>query len=270
MKNNLPDDYESLPKFQQMQYLFSAHIRDPDHIAYNASEIIKGAEPVESRRLRAYEELFFNNLLSFFSGLFPVLNSVLGEERWTQIIREYMQKHKARTPLFHELGQEFLLFLQNEYEPIEQDPQFLYELAHYEWVELALTVEISEKKKMLGGVGADTCIRLSKTAMPLSYEWQVNEISNDFVPDRKPDVPSYFLVFRTEEFQIEFVEISAGLFLLLTALVDNQSLSVYEIVNELAEQTGQNVELLQSFALDVLNKLVDKGVFVTLTAEETI
>jgi len=82
--------------------------------------------------------LFFNNLRGFFSNIFPVLTSIMGNERWLELIREYLQKHDSKTPLFHELGQEFLDFLQNEYESLANDPPFILELAHYEWVELAV------------------------------------------------------------------------------------------------------------------------------------
>ncbi|VAW49801.1 FIG005107: hypothetical protein, partial [hydrothermal vent metagenome] len=126
----------SLPYFQRLQQQFAAHIRDPQNTAYAP----EGELPIESRRLIAYQELFFNNIKSFFSQIFPVCAEILGEERWLDILREYLVKHDAHTPLFHELGQEFLLFLDSEFVPKENDPAFLLELAHYEWVELALSV----------------------------------------------------------------------------------------------------------------------------------
>jgi len=46
----------ALPYFQRLQLQFSAHIRDPQNTAY----VPEGEQPIESRRLIAYQELFFN------------------------------------------------------------------------------------------------------------------------------------------------------------------------------------------------------------------
>lgn len=264
------NNHRTLPKFQQMQYLFAAHIRDPNGVPYDANETIFNAKPIEARRLKAYEELFFNNVHSFFSNLFPVLKECFGEDRWAEIVREYMQKHRARTPLFHELGQEFLLFLQDEFESKASDPIFYYELGHYEWVELELAIEQSETSLYKGSLQLSTQVRLAATAMPLYYEWPVNQISADSMPTEKPISPTCLFVFRKPDYGVEFMEISAGLFFLLSGFLDNQSKTVSEIVEEVAKDTGQDHEALQLFALDILNKLADKGVFVELVAEEPI
>ena len=51
-----------------------------------------------------------------------------------------MREHRCRTPYFSQLGEEFIGWLQDGYRAEEGDPPFLLELAHYEWVELALSL----------------------------------------------------------------------------------------------------------------------------------
>ena len=124
------------PDFQEKQYAFAAHIRDPDNVA--------PPDGIEDRRMAIYRKLFFNNLLNLLATMFPVMRKIHSEEQWQGLIRQFMQHHKAETPYFLQLPEELLSFLQNEYEPTPEDYPFLIELAHYEYVELALSVSTAE------------------------------------------------------------------------------------------------------------------------------
>ena len=86
--------------FQDKQYAFAAHIRDPDHRP--------APEGVEDRRMAIYRELFFNNLRNLLATTYPVLRKLHDDERWERFIRQFMQKHRAKTPYFLELPEEFL------------------------------------------------------------------------------------------------------------------------------------------------------------------
>jgi len=50
--------------FQDKQYAFAAHLRDPDNVP--------APEGIEERRMAVYRELFFNNLFSRFYDLFDL------------------------------------------------------------------------------------------------------------------------------------------------------------------------------------------------------
>ncbi len=108
--------------FQQKQYAFAAHIRDPDH---------NPAPPgIEDRRMAVYRELFFNNLFNLLSSTFPVLKKIHRDDQWRRLIREFMIHHQAKTPYFLEIPQEFLTFLQSTYPGSADDFPFLLERAH--------------------------------------------------------------------------------------------------------------------------------------------
>ena len=87
-----------------------------------------------------YRELFFNNIRNLLANMFPVLRKLRDDDKWHSMIRQFLQRHRADTPYFLQLPQEFLAFLQEEYEPRDDDFPFLVELAHYEYIELALSV----------------------------------------------------------------------------------------------------------------------------------
>ncbi|HWP94124.1 MAG TPA: putative DNA-binding domain-containing protein [Gammaproteobacteria bacterium] len=193
-----------LPRFQEIQYAFTAHIRDPGRFP--------PPPDVEERRMRIYRELLFNNVSQLLAGTFPVLHKVLGDEKWEALIRDYFATHKAHTPLFPEMPRELLDYLEHERGARPEDPPFLRELAHYEWVELALSIEREEPD--LAGVDRDGDLLagvpvLSPLAWPLAYDFPVHRISPEFQPDQPGEVPTFLVVYRDLRDEVGFLEINA-------------------------------------------------------------
>ena len=174
-----------LPDFQKKQFEFAAHIRDPDNVAAPAG--------VEDRRMAIYRELFFNNIRNLLTNMFPVLKKLHTTDKWESMIRQFMQKHRAETPYFLQLPHEFLDFLQNEYKPQDDDFPFLIELAHYEYIELALS--ISEDSNDLSGIDPDgdllanVPVKSTLTWM-YAYQYPVHRISPDNLPTEPADQPA--------------------------------------------------------------------------------
>jgi hypothetical protein len=190
--------------FQEIQYALAAHIRDPQAAA--------APEGIEDRRLAIYRDLFFNNLRDLLGRGFPVLRKIVGPEGWDGLIREFMVQHRCRTPLFLELPREFLTWLREQRKPGPDDPPFLAELAHYEWVELALTVD----ERILSAVTVDPDGDLiegvpvvSPLAWSLAYRFPVHRVSPDFRPAVPDAEPTRLIVVRDRKHQIGFLEINA-------------------------------------------------------------
>ena len=206
------------PGFQAIQYALAAHIRDPQHAAPPAG--------IEDRRLAVYRELFFNNLRDLLGRGFPVLRRISGPEKWDALIRDFMVQHRCRTPLFLELPREFLAWLREERETTPGDPPFLSELAHYEWVELALTVD----ERDLSAVNADPAGDLldgvpvvSPLAWSLSYRFPVHRLSPDFQPLTPGPELTRLVVVRDRGHQIGFLEINAVTARLLEILTEEDA-----------------------------------------------
>ena len=124
------------PPFMQRQYEFAAHIRDPDNQP--------APDDIEDRRMGIYRELFYNNVEGFLSSSFPVLRKLMDDASWHAMARDFYARHRCHSPLFLEIPREFLNYLQHERIDQADDLPFLWELAHYEWVELALSVADSD------------------------------------------------------------------------------------------------------------------------------
>ena len=220
-----------LPDFQRKQYDFAAHIRDPENNPAPTG--------IEQRRLAIYRELFFNNLLKLLSGTFPVLKKLHTRTKWRSMVRQFMVRHHAQTPYFLQIPQEFLAFLQEEYEPEEGDFPFLLELAHYEWAELAMSV--SEESNDFASIDVDGDLLdgvpvKSKLAWNLAYQFPVHRISSDFKPLEPSSVPTYLVVYRRESDELGFMELNPVSAKLLDSIGTNESTSGRDLLLSLAAE----------------------------------
>lgn len=219
-----------LPDFQRRQYAFAAHIRDP--------ESNPAPQGVEDRRLAIYRELFFNNLEGFLSGGFPVLRAITPDERWLAMARDFFARHRCRTPLFPEIGKELLDYLAHERDD-PADPPFLRELAHYEWVELALSVSDADRDPPPADPNGDLLDGIpvvSPLAWALSYRYPVHRIGPDFQPAEPPPGPTHLLVYRDRQDQVRFLEINAVTRRLLELLEEDPDRTGRDAVQRIAEE----------------------------------
>ena len=207
----MPDTIK--PEFMQRQYEFAAHIRDPEHNKVPAH--------LEDRRMKIYRDLFYNNVEGFLSNSFPVLRELMDDNNWHALARDFFAHHQSHSPLFLEISREFLNYLEQERGERPDDFPFLLELAHYEWVELAVSIaDIAEQTVAVDPQGdiLDGTPLLSPVAWPLSYRYPVHRISPDFIPDTPGEQITYLLVYRDDRDEVGFMElnqVSARLFALL-------------------------------------------------------
>ena len=199
----------ALPEFQRYQLAFTAHIRDPKTHPRPAG--------VEARRMKIYNELLFNNIEGFLLACFPVLRKMLGARKWAKLVRAFFATHRSRTPYFRQIPDEFIQFLRNEWTSPEDTPPYLLALAHYEWIELVLSVSNRSADRLFDSAGdlmAGVPL-LNPVLANLHYDWPVHRIA----PRRKvPPAETWMLVFRDAEDRAQFSEINAFTARLLTLL----------------------------------------------------
>jgi hypothetical protein len=212
----MADVADNLEALRERQYAFAAHLRDPQK--YPAPT------DIEDRRMKIYRELFFNNVRRFLGGSFPIAQKILGEDGWSALIRDYYRDHVSHSPLFPDMPREFLNYLSDERaqnQHAENDPPFLYELAHYEWVEAGLS--LAPDPEPLGAINPDGDLLeqppvLLQPAWLLAYNYAVNEIGPDNQPDAPAAQPLHYLVMRDMSDKITFIKlniVSARLYELL-------------------------------------------------------
>lgn len=215
---------------------------------------------IEARRLQIYEDLIYNNIEGFISSGFPVLHSLYTEDDWRRLVRSFMDGHRCRTPYFLEISQEFVRFLMERYNPVPGDPPFLSELAHYEWVELALSVAEGDLPQAVDTENLSSAIPvLSPLAWSLAYRFPVHLIGPGFQPEEAGDAV-YLAVYRDREDDVRFMELNAATSRLLEKVRDNRRETAHGLLSALAPELGMSEQALIPFGLEQLQQFVDASV----------
>ena len=189
------------------QFAFAAHLRDPArHPA---------PDDIEDRRMAIYRDLVFNGLEALLASNFPVIRGTLGDDAWRALVRDFLATHRAKTPLFTEVGQEFVAW-------VSQRDGWLPELAHYEYAELALAISDATvpahdpQGDILAGIPV-----ASPFAWPLAYAWPVHRIGPDDQPGAPPGAPTLLLLRRDAAGDVHVSTLSPLAFRLLQRIDDN-------------------------------------------------
>lgn len=234
-----------------LQRDFAACIREPGR-----EDLPSG---VAARRMQVYRELFFNNVEGLLSSNFPVIRTLYADAAWNALIAEFLRDHRAQTPLFPEIGREFLRWLERRRDDGCADPPFLLELAHYEWAELALSLDEHDIDALphdpAGDVVAGVPV-VSPLAWVLGYRFPVQRISIDCRPTEAPADPTLLLLIRDRRDQVSFLEINALTAALIERLQANADATGAEVVAALlAEVAPGNAGALQQAGCDILRNL---------------
>lgn len=238
--------------FQDKQYAFAAHIRDPENTV--------APEGIEDRRMAIYRTLFFNNLYNLLGTFFPVIRKICTDSQWRHAIREFMKVHRAKTPYFLELPEEFLDFLQNEYRALDDEFPFLTELAHYEYAELALRVSTEENDATDVDPDGDLLVGTpvkSALSWVFAYHYPVHRISKDYLPTEPTEQPAYLAIYRRSDDKVRFLELNPVSAALLDAVENNEAnLSGEKLLGELATKIHYpDIDALIKHGVDALEEM---------------
>ena len=243
----------SQPAFQRAQFELAAHIRNP--------ESNPAPEGIEERRLEIYRSLFFNNIESFIANGFPILKSITDPERWTAMVRDFVHRHQSHSPYFLDIGSEFLHYLQSERIPQPQDPLFMLQLAHYEWVELALDVSVLEFPEVTidGDLLEDRPV-VSPLAWAMSYNYPVHLIGPDFQPTEESADATHIIIYRDRQMQVGFMEINQTTQRLLEILDKDKLTGRAALLQLTAELEYSNPDAILEFGASLLSQLRSKDI----------
>lgn len=243
-----------LPTFQRYQLQFTSHIRNPKSAPRPAR--------VDARRMRVYTEIVFNNLFAAVSACFPVAQQALGKRAWRRLVRGFFADYRASTPLFRQIPEEFLRYL----ETCSDLPPYLRNLTHYEWIELAIASAEAEVDTARLDAGADLLEGIPVFAAAhalLSYDYPVHRISARFKPKQPLAEPVHFLVFRDSGDDVRFIELNPVTARLLGLLQDGgpgggltSRQALLQIAHELAHPQP---EAIVRFGAGILQDLKAQG-----------
>ncbi len=245
------------PGHYAVQAAFAAHLRDPDAHPAPAD--------VEDRRMAIYRALFFNNVHGLLSTAFPVLRRLHDEAAWNALVRDFFRDHRARTPIFHKLAEEFVDWLADTRGVVPGDLPFLAPLAHYEWVELALaTAEDPPAAALLADPNGDLIgrpPRISPLCWTLAYDWPVHRIGPDFIPTSPSSQQTFLVVYRNRQDEVKFMEINAVTARLLTLADEQPDRSGGDLLEQIAEELQHpDLDQVIDAGSEILEGLRERGI----------
>jgi hypothetical protein len=217
-----------LSRAQALQYRFAAYLRDPERTPPPPG--------IENRRMGVYRDLVYTSMESFIASNFPLIRSLYEDAPWAALARDFLREHRCHTPLFPEFGREFLRYLEMRQEQRRGDPPFLLELAHYEWAELALSLDETSIERVRHDPDGDPLAGvpvMSPLACVFAYRFPVHRIAPEFRPCEAPADPTLLLLVRGRDDTVRFHEINALSALLIERLRQNTQASGDECIEAL-------------------------------------
>ncbi len=236
------------------QAAFAARLRDP------ASQPRPAGVP--ARRMRAYEELVYNNIESFLLACYPITRAIVGARAWKRSVKAFLAGHRAHSPLFRDIPRAFLDWLSPRLDAFFPDRPWLAEFMEYEWLELAVLTNPEEPDWTGIDAGGDLlagCPVLHPGARLACFAYPVHRIG-----PRKPPPPTdgsgyCFLIFRTGDDQSRFIELTPMSARLLDTIRQERCTGRQALAG-LAAGLGQSDPVtLEPGARDVLEGLRDAG-----------
>lgn len=239
---------------KQLQSDFANNIRQ--------GEFSEQFADIEPRRLAIYERLFHNNVNQFLQGTFPIAYSIFQGDYWDDLVKKFFVGFRCESPYFKDLPMQFLQFLQTY--NLSEELKFLPELAHYEWIEMALDMsdEIlpSEGFDIEGDI-AQGIPFISPLVLPLTYQYPVHQIGPTFKPTEPASQPFCFIVYRAPNHKIHFTRTTVMAIQLIMILQENNQRTGSQCVEALIPE-GEGVDKAQWLAtgVELLNDLQKRGV----------
>jgi hypothetical protein len=228
----------STDRLVRQQFAFTASIRDPDNHPV--------VERVEPRRMKIYQDLFYNNVEDFLASSFPVTKRLWKGDEWQRMIREFLKQHRAQSPLFLDMPLEFMDFIQARGQNWLSRKPFLLELLHYEWIELSVWLADDGPEEGTAVWSEEHCPVINHAARLLAYQWPVHRISEEFEPSEDDAASPTFLLVHREDEDVRFTLLTAATWQFLSLCNGENSLQTLteHFAENLAVPSGQLTEML--------------------------
>lgn len=241
------------PAFVAHQRRFTAYVREPDQAPPPAD--------VSLARMQVYRELLYKNVDGSLSACFPVLKSILGHAAWERMVQRFFAEYRCHTPIYRELPGELLSWFGAASDTLDLPP-FARELAHYEWIELALTIDPARIEdvaadphgELLAGIPV-----VSPLTRVLAYAFPVHKLSPDYVPTAAPATSTHLAVYRDRNDAVRFMELNPLTALLLQQLRDQNSTGE-EVLARIADDNKLDADAVRAGGVAILNDLRTRDV----------
>jgi len=244
--------------FEQIQARFVEQLKDPQKHAEET-----WLKDIEPRRLAVYQRLLRNNIFRFIDSAFPVMRKLSSEEQWSETKERFFRSFSSDSPYFTGIAESFVEYLQSH----NDLSIFAAELAHYEWAELSVEQKVWPENEacLTEELHGKHIIVLNPTAILASYQYPVDEISEQFQPQEPLPELRFLIVFRDSSGKVRFVRINAMSYLLLTELQSHKGIQLNAFLERLPQLLPQwPAEQLKQGAMQTLKQLSEQQLILTV------
>ena len=181
--------------------------------------------------------------------------------KWFEI---FFAHHQSESPYFKDISKEFLDYIQNEREPRPEDPAFIQELAHYEWLEIYLTfidiepdlTNVDTAGDLLNGIPV-----LSPLVQVHSYSFPVHKLKPGFKPTQADEKPNFLMVHRDKQDKVSFLELNPITAMLINMISETNTKTGQELLDDIVDQTNPpNPETVYTGGIQTLKLLRTKEI----------
>ena len=255
---------ETRPAFQEYQHQFVDYLR---HQTIN-----KALPETLPQRTRVYTRLLYNKIEGSLRNCFPITRELLGPEQWRQLVQLFIREHRCQSPLYREIPDEFIDYLMNE-SPQRELPEFIADLAHYEWMELVLeTAKPAQTDRFFPVKGDLSTIipALNPVLYLLHYRYPVQSIkaADEHWKNWPTNLNAYtqeaiiLAGLRDRDYKIHFVELNPVTAHLIELLQENLHTGEQALLRLAAEMHYSDPDSILPFGINILQQLEEQQIII--------
>lgn len=244
----------SEPEFVRLQRAFTAHLRDPER------QPPPGAH--EDRRMAIYRHAIYANIERFMRDNYPRIFAIMPAAQWERLVRDYLIRHVARATAFVDVPREFLDYLEHERADVD-DPPFLAELAHFDWLETLVGAD--QRTIQLDGISTDgnllDDIPIANPILQMvTYRYPVHAIDAGYQPQEPPVTATRIAAFRDVDNRYGFLDLNGAAARLLELVIEGHGRRGVELIAMVAAELGHaDVAALNAAGGTILARMRARG-----------
>jgi hypothetical protein len=251
-----PDPHAKEPEFMRLQRAFTHYLRDPENVSLPGD--------FEDRRLAIYRHAIFANVAGLMADNYPRVRAIMDDVAWDAMLRDYIVRHSSSASAFIDVPLEFLSYLEHERDP-SADPQFLRELAHFDWLETLVGADQRQLEVELAGVDrAGDLLGDIPVANPvmhlITYRFPVHAINAEYQPAQPPPRATRIAAYRDADNLYRFLDLNEASSKLLELVIEGNMLTGRTIIERLADEINpSNRTILIAAGSSMLERMHERG-----------
>lgn len=214
----------------------------------------------EKRNISIYRDLVYKRISGLIGDSFPITKNIIADDEWQAMIRDFIAKHRSQTPYFLEICQEFLVYLMNERQPLESDHNILLELAHFEWIQLALDVADTDMLEQHSSTPTENVEwQASPLAAGLTYSYPVHLADECYIPNTAQ--PVHIIAYRDRSDTVNTLITDAFNLRVFQLLQENRNINCFQLHEVISrELSNHHITITPSKLLSVISELAQREI----------